>query len=37
MKITPFFANWEDNKVLRKSYETCFIEKFKPTLNKGRK
>ena len=33
-KNMPFFAIWEDNKTLRESYETYFIEKFKPTLNK---
>ena len=33
-KIIPFFAIQEDNKILRESYMTYFIEKFKPTLNK---
>ena len=32
-----FFAIQEDNKILRESYETNFIEKFKPTLNKRQK
>ena len=26
-KIIPFFAIWEDNKILRESYETYFILK----------
>ena len=26
-KIMPFFAIWEDNKILRESYETYFILK----------
>ena len=33
-KIMRFFAIREDNKILRESYETYFIEKFKPALNK---
>ena len=33
-KIIPFFAIPEDNKILRESYDTSFIEKFKPALNK---
>ena len=36
-KIMPFFAIWEDNKILRESYETYFIEHFKPTLNQRHK
>ena len=36
-KIMPFFAIRKDNKILRESYETYFIEKFKPTLNKRQK
>ena len=36
-KIMPFFAIREDNKILRESYETYFIEKFKPTLNNRHK
>ena len=36
-KVMPFFAIREDNKTLRKLYETYFIEKFKPTLNKRHK
>ena len=36
-KIMPFFAIWEDSKILRESYETCFIEKFIPALNKRHK
>ena len=36
-KIMPFFAIWEDNKILRESYEKYFIEKFKPALNKRHK
>ena len=30
----PFFKIIEENKSLRKSYEDCFIDKFKPLLNK---
>ena len=33
-KIMPFFAIRKDNKILRESYETYLIEKFKPALNK---
>ena len=33
-KIMPSFTIREDNKILRESYETYLIEKFKPTLNK---
>ena len=33
-KIMPFFAIREVKKILRESYETCFIEKFKPALNR---
>ena len=33
-KIMLFFAIREYNKILRESYKTYFIEKFKPTLNK---
>ena len=33
-KIMAFFAIREDSKILRESYETYFIEKFKPALNK---
>ena len=36
-KIMPFFTIREDNKILRESYETYFIEKFKPALNKRHK
>ena len=36
-KIMPFFAIREDNKILIESYETYFIEKFKPALNKRQK
>ena len=36
-KIMPFFAIWEDSRILRESYETYFIEKFKPALNKRHK
>ena len=36
-KIMPFFAIREDKKILRESYETYFIEKFKPALNKRHK
>ena len=36
-KIMSFFAIREDNKILRESYETYFIEKFKPALNKRHK
>ena len=36
-KIIPFFAIREYNKILRESYETYFIEKFKPALNKRHK
>ena len=36
-KIKPFFAIREDNKILREPYETYFIEKFKPALNKRHK
>ena len=32
-KIMLFFAIREENKILRESYETYFIEKFKPALN----
>ena len=31
--ILPFFAVQDDNKILRESYETYFIEKLKPVLN----
>lgn len=33
-KIMLFFAIREDNKILRVSYKTYFIQKFKPALNK---
>ena len=33
-KIMSLFAIREDNKILRESYETYFIEKRKPALNK---
>ena len=33
-KVMPFFAIREDSKILRESYETYFIEKFEPALNK---
>ena len=33
VKIMPFFALREETKILRESYETYFIEKFKPALN----
>ena len=33
-KIMPFFAIQKDSKILRESYETYFIDKFKPALNK---
>ena len=36
-KIMSHFAIREDNKILRESYETYFIEKFKPALNKRHK
>ena len=36
-KFMPFFAIQEDNKILRESYETYFIEKLKPALNKRHK
>ena len=36
-KIMSLFAIWENSKILRESYETYFIEKFKLTLNKRRK
>ena len=36
-KIMPFFAIREDSKILRESYETYFIKKFKPALNKRHK
>ena len=36
-KIMLFLAIREDNKILRDSYETYFIEKFKPALNKRHK
>ena len=36
-KIMPFSAIREDNKILRESYETYFIDKFKPALNKSHK
>ena len=36
-KIMLFFAFREDNKILRESYETYFIKKFKPPLNKRHK
>ena len=36
-KILPFFAIRENNKILRESCETYFIEKFKPALNKRHK
>ena len=36
-KIIPFFAIQEDKKIIRESYETYFIEKFKPALNKRHK
>ena len=36
-KIMPFFAIREDSKILRESYETYFIEKFKRALNKRHK
>ena len=36
-KIMPFFAIRKDKKILREPYETYFIEKFKPALNKKRK
>ena len=29
-KIMPVFAVWQDNNILRESYETYFIEKLKP-------
>ena len=32
--ILSFFAIQDDNKILRESYETYFMEKFKPVLNK---
>ena len=31
-KMMPFFTIREDNKILRESYKTYFIEKLKPTL-----
>ena len=31
----PFFKILQENKLLRKSYEDYFIEKFKPLLNKN--
>ena len=36
-KIMPPLAIWEDNKILRESYETFFIEKFQSALNKRHK
>ena len=36
-KYMPVFAIQEDSKILRESYETYFIEKFKPTLSKRHK
>ena len=36
-KIMPFFAIRENNKILRESYETYFIEKLKHVLNKRHK
>ena len=36
-KIMPFFAIQKDSKILRESYKTYFIEKFKPPLNKRHK
>ena len=33
-KIMPLFAIREDSKILRELYDTYFIEKFKPALNK---
>ena len=36
-KIMPFFAIQKDSKILRESYETYFIEQFKPALNKRHK
>ena len=36
-KIMPFFAIRQDSKILRESYETYLIEKFKPALNKRHK
>ena len=36
-KIMPFFAIREDKKILGEPYETYFIEKFKPALNKRHK
>ena len=36
-KIMQFSAIREDNKILRESYETYFIDKFKPALNKRQK
>ena len=37
LKIMPFFAIREDNKILRESYEIYFVEKFKPEANKRHK
>ena len=36
-KIMPFFEIREDSKISRESYETYFIAKFKPALNKRHK
>ena len=36
-KIMPFFAIREDNRILKESYDTYFVGKFKPTLNKRHK
>ena len=36
-KIIPFFAIREVNKILRESYQTYFIGKVKPALNKRHK
>ena len=36
-KIMPFFAIQKDSKILRESYKTYFIEKFKPALKKRHK
>ena len=36
-KIKPFSAIAEEKNLLEESYETYFIEKFKPTLNKRHK
>ena len=36
-EIMPIFTILEDKKILRESYETYFIENFKPALNKRQK